>query len=304
MAEPIKVAGVQMDVTLARPELNLRRMNDFLAQTHRQGAVLTVFPECALAGYCFETREEALPLAEPVPGPSTQTLTEICRRLGVYVVFGLLELDSSTDPPRLFNACALVGPEGVIGNYRKIHLPYLGVDRFTTPGDRPFKVHRAGGLRVGMNICYDGGFPESARVMALAGADLIVLPTNWPPGAECTADYIINARALENHVYYLAVDRVGVERGFEFIGKSRFCEPYGRVIADAPHTSETVLYGQIDVDLPRNKHLVRVPKLHEIDRFADRRPEMYGLITAPVDRADFRDELRKQGSGGRVQEVV
>lgn len=292
MAEPIKVAGVQMDVALARPEHNLRRMSDFLEETCRQGALFTVFPECALAGYCFESFEEALPLAETVPGPSTQRMAEVCRRLGVYAAFGLLEIDRSQNPLRLFNACALVGPDGLVGNYRKVHLPYLGVDRFTTPGNRHFAVQRVGPLRVGMNICYDGGFPESARVMALAGADLIVLPTNWPPGAECTADFVINTRALENHVYYLAVDRVGTERGFTFIGKSRFCEPNGHAIADAPHAHEAVLYGEVDVDRSRNKHLVRVPKLHEIDRFADRRPEMYELITAPVDRADFRDELR------------
>lgn len=293
MAEPFKVAGVQMDVTLGRPEQNLARMIEFLEETHRQGARLTVFPECALPGYCFESVEEALPFAETVPGPATERMTQACRNLGVFAAFGLLEVDRSQSSPRLFNACALVGPEGLIGCYRKLHLPYLGIDRFTTPGDRPFAVYDLGGLRVGLNICYDGGFPESARVMALAGADLIVLPTNWPPGSECTAEFVINARALENNVYYLAVDRVGTERGFEFIGKSRFCEPRGHVIADAQHTREAILYGEVDVELARNKHLTRVPKLHEIDRFADRRPEMYGLITAPVNRADFRDELRK-----------
>lgn len=302
MAEPYRVAGVQMDVTIGRPELNLARMIEFLEETHRQGARLTVFPECALPGYCFESVEEALPYSESVPGPATERMTEACRKLGVFAAFGLLEVDrtehyggrSHLDAPRLFNACALVGPNGLIGCYRKLHLPYLGIDRFTTPGDRPFAVYDVGGLRVGINICYDGGFPESARVMALAGADLIVLPTNWPPGSECTAEFVINARALENNVYYLAVDRVGTERGFDFVGKSRFCEPRGHIIADAPHTNETILYGDVDVDLARHKHLKRVPLLHEIDRFADRRPEMYGLITAPVDRVNFRDELRKK----------
>lgn len=292
MAELFKVAGVQMDVTLARPEQNLERMIAYLEKTHERGARLTVFPECAVPGYCFQSLEEALPYAETVPGPATMLVAQTCRKLGVYAAFGLLEVDSTRNETRLFNACALVGPQGLIGCYRKLHLPFLGIDRFTTPGDRPFEVYDAGGLRVGLNICYDGGFPESARVMALAGADLIVLPTNWPPGSECTAEFVINARALENNVYYLSVDRVGTERGFEFIGKSRFCDPRGRVIADAPHADEAILYGEVDVDLARNKHLVRVPKQHEIDRFADRRPDMYGLLTAPVKVADFRDELR------------
>ena len=95
-------------------------------------------------------------------------------------------------------------------------LPYLGVDRFTTPGDRPFAVHEAAGMRIGMNICYDGGFPESARVLALLGADLVVLPTNWPPGAECMAGCVVNARAMENNIFYASCDRVGTERTFPF----------------------------------------------------------------------------------------
>jgi predicted amidohydrolase len=159
-----------------------------------------------------------------------------------------------------------------------VHLPFLGVDRFTTPGDRPFAVHDAGGIRVGMNICYDGSFPEVARVMMLDGADLIVLPTNWPPGSECMASCAVNTRAMENQLYYLAVNRVGSERGFRFIGSSKICAPVGSTIAEAMHENEAVLYAQVDVDKARNKHLVRVPKLHEIDRLKDRRPEMYGRL--------------------------
>jgi len=240
--------------------------------------MLTVFPECALAGYCYDSLDECRPYAEPVPGPSTRRLAATAKRLGVYVVFGLLEADGE----RVFNACALVGPDGVIGNYRKVHLPYLGIDRFTTPGDRGFGVHDAGGLRIGMNICYDGAFPEAARVMALDGADLIVLPTNWPPGAECTADCIINARAMENAVYYAAVNRVGIERGFPFIGRSKVCDPSGRLMTVAEQPVEAILYAEIDADRARNKHIIRVPGKHEINRFADRRPEFYGKIVEPV----------------------
>ena len=134
-----------------------------------------------------------------------------------------------------------------------------------------------------MNICYDGAFPESARVMALLGADLVVLPTNWPPGAECTAAYISNARALENNIYYMAVNRVGTERGFQFIGSSRICDPIGHTIAEAGSESEQLLVAELDLDRARDKHLVRVPKKHEIWRFADRRPEMYDVITRPKD---------------------
>jgi predicted amidohydrolase len=274
MANPITIAAIQFNVDFADRESNLRRMLFFLEQTASEGAKLTVFPECALTGYCFDSLDEARPHVEPIPGPSTEKMAQACKRLGCHVVYGLLEADGK----KVFNAAVLVGPKGVVGSYRKVHLPFLGVDRFTTPGDRPFAVHNAGGIRVGMNICYDGSFPEAARVMTLDGADLIVLPTNWPPGSECMASCAVNTRAMENHIYYLAVNRIGTERGFRFIGMSKICAPGGSVLAEAMHESEAILYAQVDVDKPRNKHLVRVPKLHEIDRIKDRRPEMYGRL--------------------------
>lgn len=277
MSSPIQIAAAQIDIAFADRERNIVRMIEVLETTAKKGAHLTIFPEAALAGYCYESLDEARPHAEPIPGPSTAKLTEVCRRLNTHVIYGLIEVDG----PRLFNACALVGPEGVVASYRKIHLPFLGVDRFTTPGDRPFAVHEAAGMRIGMNICYDGGFPESSRVMTLLGADLVVLPTNWPPGAECMAGCAVNTRAMENNIYYAAVDRVGDERGFHFIGMSKICDPSGRVLAEASHDREEILYATIDVAAARQKKIIRRPKLHEIDRLRDRRPEMYGPIGAP-----------------------
>ena len=86
---------------------------------------------------------------------------------------------------------------------------------------------------------------------------------------------------MENGVYYLAVNRVGTERGFTFIGKSRICDPRGHVLAEAMHADEAILYAEIDPAKARNKHVIRVPGKHEIDRLADRRPEMYGILTQP-----------------------
>jgi predicted amidohydrolase len=285
-SSPLVVAGVQMDVAIGQPAENCARMEGYLARAAREGANLIVFPECAVSGYCFESLAEARPHAEPIPGPSTERLARACREWGVCAVVGLLEAEG----PRVFNACALIGPSGLIGSYRKIHLPYLGIDMFTTPGDRPFGVWQAASaagqsVRVGMSICYDAAFPEASRVMALEGAEIICLPTNWPPGAECTADYVINARALENHVYFAAVNRIGVERGFSFIGRSKICDPAGRVLAQAGDSQEEVIYAQIDPALARRKHVIRVPGKHEIHRFADRRPEMYGAIVQPVREA-------------------
>lgn len=267
----IKVAGVQMDVAFAEPKKNLVRFAEFFETTCAAGARLTVFPECALTGYCYESLDEARPVAEPIPGPSSERMTELCRRYNCFVIYGLLESDGD----RIFNAAVLVGPDGVVDSYRKIHLPFLGIDRFATPGDRPFAVQDIGLMRLGMNICYDGSFPEASRVLALQGADLIALPTNWPPGAACAAECTVPTRALENNIYYMAINRVGEERGFPFIGQSQIADVNGSLLASAKHTDEAVLYAEIDPARARNKHIVRVPGKHEIDRFKDRRPDMY-----------------------------
>jgi predicted amidohydrolase len=270
------VAGVQMDCRIGEKSKNLESMERWAREAAARGAKLVVFPECALTGYCFEDAAEAWALAETVPGPATEAMSRVARDLDLLVVFGLIELSGE----RFFNSLALVGPGGLAGeSYRKVHLPFLGLDRFASPGDRPFRVHHTPIGRIGLNICYDAGFPESSRVLALGGADLIALPTNWPPGAEEFAEHGIPTRALENHVYYLAVNRVGEERGFRFIGRSRIADPLGRTLAVAGPSEEEVLLAEIEPERARQKRIVRVPERHIIDRIADRRPEFYGLIT-------------------------
>ncbi|MBI2807703.1 MAG: carbon-nitrogen hydrolase family protein [Planctomycetes bacterium] len=273
-----KIATVQMNVAFADRARNLNAIRAHLREAASNGAKLVIFPECALSGYCFESVAEAIPHAEPVPGPSTTTLADDCATLGIATVVGLLE----TSGDRLFNVCVLIGPSGIIATYRKIHLPFLGVDRFTTPGDQPFAVHDLGSLKVGMNICYDGSFPESARCLMLLGADLIVLPTNWPTGAITTARTLIPARALENHVYYAACNRVGTERGFNFIGMSRILGCRGEFLAVSENDEPTILYAEIEPEKARDKHLVNMPGKYELHRTRDRRPEMYAPITRPV----------------------
>ncbi len=268
-----KIAGVQKDCRLADKRHNLEKIRDGLRQAHRNGARLVIFPECALSGYCYESKEEAWPHAETLPGPAVEAVAVDCRELGIWCIFGLLERAGS----HLFNAAALVGPPGLFASYRKIHLPFLGVDRFVTPGDRPFAVHDLGGLRVGINICYDGSFPESARVLTLLGADLVVLPTNWPTGATTTVKYLVQARAMENHIFFAGINRVGEERGFHFIGQSRLVDCNGELLAAAGAGPETV-YAEIDPTVARNKRLIKVPGKYELDRLADRRPEMYGPL--------------------------
>ena len=283
----MKVAGIQMDVRLGEVAENLVTMSERAEAAAKQGARLVIFPECAVSGYCFESLDEALGVSEPIPGPSTLALTTVCERLQIHMVVGMLE---KGEDGALYNAAVLIGSGGVVASYRKAHLPFLGVDRFTTPGDRPFEVATADALRVGMNICYDATFPEAARVLMLEGADLIALPTNWPPGSEPAAAYVINARALENHLYYAAINRVGVERGFEFIGHSRICGPGGETLADAPHRNECILYAEIDPEAARNKRIVRVSKRHEIHRYRDRRPDLYSEVVADRGMRRFRGD--------------
>lgn len=270
-----KIAAVQMDCVFADKARNLSAMRAGLREAAGNGARLVVFPECALTGYCFESKGEAVPFAEPIPGPSTNVLARDCDDLKVWAVAGMLETRADG---ALFNSCALIGPAGASAVYRKVHLPFLGVDRFTTLGDQPFAVHDLGGLRIGMNICYDGSFPEAARCLMLLGADLIVLPTNWPTGAISTAKTLIPARALENQVYYAAVNRIGTERGFQFIGMSRILDCRGDFLAVSDDDKPAFLYAEIDPEKARNKQIVNIPGKYELHRTAHRRPEMYGPI--------------------------
>lgn len=273
----MRIAAVQMDVAIGQPDANLAEMVTKLKEAATAGAKLICFPECALTGYCFESVAEALPFSQTLPGPATEQFAKVCRELNVFAVFGLLERDGD----RLFNAVALVGPKGLVGTYRKVHLPYLGIDMKTTYGDRPFAVFEVGDVKVGMLICYDAAFPEATRSLALLGADIVVLPTNWPPGAECVAEHTLNTRAMENAIYFLAVNRVGEERGFRFIGRSRICGPSGCTLASTESMEPTVLFAEIDPTQSRNKRVTRVPGKHAIDRLADRRPEMYDLLPRP-----------------------
>ena len=275
-----RVAGVQMEPKFAEVATNCSTMLIRVAAAATDNVRLVVFPECALTGYGFDSRDEARHCAEPVDGPTSQAMRNAIRKLDIFVIYGFLEADGD----RLYNACVLVGPRGVVGSYRKVHLPHLGVDRWVDPGDRPFAVHDAGGVKVGMHICYDGSFPETGRVLSLLGADLLVLPTNWPTHSETAAEHMIATRALENTVYAMAVNRVGEERGFRYIGRSSIAAPDGQVIAFAGAAREQVITAEIDPAKARQKRLIRVPGLHEIDRFADRRPGFYGPIVEPNGR--------------------
>ncbi|MCS6861676.1 MAG: carbon-nitrogen hydrolase family protein [Abditibacteriales bacterium] len=274
MPQTVKVAAVQMDIAIFEKGHNLARIVEFLRAAAQAGAQLIVFPECALTGYCFASLSEALPLTETVPGPSTERIAAECRRLSVWAVVGMLEHAGEA----VFNAAVLIGPEGVMGCYRKIHLPCLGVDRFVTPGNRPFRVYETPIGRIGVNICYDAAFPESSRVMALDGADVIVLPTNWPDKAFRVPRYVIPTRAFENRVNYVACNRIGTERNTAFLGHSIIVDFQGDVVSAGSPDREEVLCAELDITGARDKRIVFVPGEYEMERFRDRRPTYYRRI--------------------------
>jgi predicted amidohydrolase len=132
---------------------------------------------------------------------------------------------------------------------------------------------------IGVLICYDIRFPEAARTLGLDGADIITLPTNWPEGAEVSPTYMVPARAAENRVFVVSTNRVGVENGFRFIGRSAIHDITGAPITAAAG-EETVLIADIDVARARVKRVVIVPGKYETDTDAARYPEMYGRVVS------------------------
>jgi predicted amidohydrolase len=263
-----------MDVEIENVESNRTKIVERIHEASRSGARLAVFPECALTGYCYESLDEARPHAERLDDRSSQDIGAACRETGLHAVVGFIEKDGN----RLFNSAMIVGPDGPIGSYRKVHLPFLGVDRFLTPGDRPFHVFDLPIGKIGILICYDASFPEAARALKLLGAELIVLPTNWPPGAWRNPEFVLNTRAQENHVNFAAVNRVGVERGWRFIGRSKVVDFNGDTRAEADKEEEVILEVELDLGEANNNLIVNQPGRYEIDRIADRRPEFYEII--------------------------
>src|SRR6058998_2207870 len=268
----MRVAVAQTEPKLGEKEPNLEVCLGRLEEAAAAGAQLLVLPECAIPGYMFDSGDEAMPYAEEIPGPTTEALAEACRRLDIYAVCGLLERDGDV----LHNAAVLVGPEGLIGSYRKTHLPFLGVDRFVVPG-KELPVFETPLGRIGLEICYDLRFPEVTRTLALKGADIVAHPTNFPMEAKVQTEVITLARAAENRVYLLTANRVGKERWGEFCGWSQIVDPYGTRLAEAGETEEALLVADVEVEKARDKDYV-IPGEYELYLFGHRRPELYGAL--------------------------
>jgi 5-aminopentanamidase len=229
------------------------------------GAGLLVTPELFLTGYAIGAGLARL--AEPADGDAADAIAETATRHGLVVAYGYPERDGD----RVHNSVQLIAADGTrLANYRKTHL-YGRYERdHFTPGDRPVVQAELPGLTVGLLICYDVEFPENVRAHALAGTDLLLVPTAQPHPFQFVAESLVPVRAFENQLYVAYVNRVGTEGGFEFVGRSVLAGPDGVARARAGRAEELVL---ADAD----------PALLTASRaanpyLADRRPGLYGSL--------------------------
>jgi predicted amidohydrolase len=272
----VRVAAVQMQPALLDARSNLAHILDLMGTAAAREARLAVFPEVALSGYGI-TPEEAEGLAQPVPGPATEAITQECFNVGMNVVLGLLERDTDGT---LFNTSVLLGPRGLLSRYRKTHLPLLGVDRYLASGDALLPPVNTPAGRIGLLICYDLRFPEPCRVLSLLGAQLVALSTAWPAAATLYPDYLARSRAAENRTYLIAANRCGEERGTRYLGRSVIVAPDGTLLAEGTLDQEQILYAEIDPALSDAKHLVFSAGEYELDLWGDRRPDLYAPIAS------------------------
>ncbi|HKN87288.1 MAG TPA: nitrilase-related carbon-nitrogen hydrolase [Nitrospiraceae bacterium] len=262
---PVKVGFYQFNPLFGEITRNLDYVSNRLSQVQCD---LIVLPELFASGYQFISKQEVEELAEPVPdGPTTQRLIELARARRTVLVAGLPERDGV----QYYNSAVIVGPSGFLGCYRKTHLFYEET-LFFSPGETGFQVWDIGSAKVGIMVCFDWFYPESARALALKGADIICHPSNLVlphcPEAMVT-------RCLENRVFSITANRIGwEERGgktrLTYIGQSEIVSPRGAILSRAPSDQEDFCVLNIDPHEARNKSLNPYN-----DLLRDRRTDFY-----------------------------
>jgi predicted amidohydrolase len=269
----MKVSAIQCGASEGDAPGNVKRVCDWIEQAAQQGCALVVLPECVLTGYGYSDRESLERNALPMDGPEVASVVATCRQLRIWAVVGLFELNGE----RVHNTAFLAGPDGLVGLHRKNHLPYLGGDRFADlPASATHSVFETAIGIVGIAICYEIRFPEVARTLMLAGADIIALPTNWPLASRILAEHFAPVRAAENMVYFIAANRNDSDGDIQYLGRSLIIDPFGKVLADA--AGETgVISAEIDIALSRNKKIVFEAGKFELSPISDRRPETYRI---------------------------
>ena len=270
-----RIACIQFEPRVDDPDGNRNHSLGLVDQAVAEGAGLVVLPELANSGYVFESMEEAWALAEPIPsGVTCQAWIEAAKRHQVHIVAGINERTEDC----LFNSAILAGPDGYLGTYRKVHL-WNQENRFFQPGDLGFPVFETTLGRIGILICYDGWFPESARECALNGADIICVPTNWVPipgqkeDREAMATILTMSAAHSNRLPIACASRIGIERKQPFIGQSQIVAYSGWPVAGPASTDqEEIIYADLDLRSPG-----RSADWNEYNRdpLGDRRPECY-----------------------------
>ncbi len=261
----MKVGYFQFDPVFGEVKRNLDAVSERLMKIECD---LLVLPELFNTGYQFVSADEAKALSEDIPGgPTTRRLIELARARRMSLVAGLAE--RAVD--RVYNSAAVVGPSGLVGVYRKTHL-FSEETLWFSPGDTGFPVFDIGPARVGVMVCFDWFYPESARTLALKGADLIAHPSNLVlphcPDAMVT-------RCLENHVFAVTCNRIGSEeRGgkkkLTYIGNSEVVTPNGNILSRAKPDQAELAIVEIDPLEARSKRITPYN-----DLLAGRRPEFY-----------------------------
>jgi len=261
----MQVAFIQTHPRLAQPETNIARIEELIGKAG--GAQLVVLPELCNTGYNFESRRQAWELSETVDNSNyLSRLHRLCADRQLHVVTGFNERAGD----RLYNTAVLVGPSGVIGRYRKMHLFFNEKDIFE-PGDLGLPVFDLGTVKVGMLICFDWIFPEVWRILALKGADIICHPSNLIIPGLCQK--AVPAHAVCNRVFVITANRIGTERDLTFTGLSIIADPKANALIQASPDREEIGLVEIDVAVARDKQATARNHI-----FEDRRPQDYAVI--------------------------
>ncbi len=284
MKDTVGISVVQFDCVWLDREANARRMAEFVAaEAGEHGADLIVFPELANTGYVQphlldpDFTRRIYEASEPIPGPTTDALGEVARQHGAHVIAGISQTHPKV-PHVLYNSSVLIGPDGnVIGVYQKVHAA-IDEKQYYISGNT-VGVHETELGVIGLNICYDVRFPELARTMALAGAELIVAV--WAmfeqPGKAPSDSIILRSRqrAQENAVYFVGCNRSGAEGSKVYFGRSVIAGPDGQPVAVSDSSEETVLRAVLTDEALQARRAAT-------SYLADRRPELYGALAAPL----------------------
>lgn len=261
----MKIGYVQTSSIFGDKSKNFKQVENLLKDSK---ADLIVLPELFATGYTFISKEEAESMAESTEDNTAEFLRKTAKRTGAVVVGGFVEKDDN----KIFNSSMIVSESEVLGTYRKLHL-YYKEKLWFSPGNKPLEIYKIKDVNVGIMICFDWIFPETARSLALLGADIIAHPANLVL-AFCQKAMII--RCLENSVYAITANRIGDEKrgddNFHFTGRSQITSSDGVVLSSAPSDEPYIDFVEIDVNQARDKNLNKRNNI-----FEDRRTEFYYL---------------------------